>query len=188
MLLDPNFPQMVREFCARNGISPLYFAHRVSANTYLLDRMDRAGRSLAANTIALQAAMDEIEPPPLFATIGLVVTSPQSTNKLHQETANGGRQITGKYLSWRKTAGLEIIAQRPAWKFRHLPFGPYTLDVMVPRSDPADVDNRLKSLIDLLARMKITPDDKLLDRLSIERSDHVEPGKCAVSIKSLVAV
>lgn len=89
------------------------------------------------------------------------------------------------YRRWMNDAGSEIIAARPRLPIRELPPGWYCARMLWAASAPADVDNPVKVLLDLLHWMRITPDDRWCWGESAYRSRRIEPGRCEVTVWSL---
>jgi Holliday junction resolvase RusA-like endonuclease len=48
-----------------------------------------------------------------------------------------------------------------------------------------DIDNRSKGVIDFMVNMGLTPDDKHLWKVSIERNPNVPAGECHVTARSI---
>lgn len=58
------------------------------------------------------------------------------------------------------------------------------MEINLPEMMRGDIDNRSKAVIDFLASRGVTPDDKHLWKVSIERSRDVEPGWCHVRARA----
>ncbi len=139
---------------------------------------------LGESMTKLQAEMDKVEPkrltpPPIV--ICYVLSVPTSTNRLFTGTGKGKRK-TADYTDWIATAGGEILAQRPKMPIKALPSGPYAVTVEIPETDPGDIDNRMKAVLNLLVRMQITPDDRWLWVQGSRRSRTIPSGQIRVVI------
>ncbi len=112
-------------------------------------------------------------------TCRLVLPIPPSTNNLFRGGPRGGRYKTDAYKSWLDAAGWEIKLQRPP--ALHPPLRT-CLRVLIeaPLGPNRDIDNALKPVLDVLVKMGVIVDDKLVDHLEIIRRG--EAGKCAVSL------
>jgi Holliday junction resolvase RusA-like endonuclease len=83
------------------------------------------------------------------------IPAPPSTNSLYTNR-RGGRRKTDRYATWINAAGWDLKAQKPA----PLP-GPVVVDITVgPRRTNADIDNKIKAVLDLMVRHKIIDDDR----------------------------
>ena len=111
--------------------------------------------------------------------ITLELPSPPSTNDLHMR-GQRGVHVRRDVKAWKREAGLIMIADRAAGRARPLPAGWYTTHVVIPLTDPADADNRLKSLYDLLAEVRLTPDDAWHWGGTFGRSPHLPRGRLQV--------
>jgi hypothetical protein len=114
------------------------------------------------------------------------IPAPPSTNNLHgshidKATGKLRRHNTAVYKAWIDEAGWEIRIQGDnQFGIVPLPVFPNGLrQLLIEGVAGIDSDN-IKAIPDLLKRMKIIKDDKLIDRLVIERG---KPGdKVTVSI------
>lgn len=97
-------------------------------------------------------------------SVTLTIPVPPSANTLWKNVAGGGRRRTGGYNSWYEEAGWTINTQK-AGKIR----GPYQISIRVPMDARADIDNLVKPIVDLLVKMGVTSDDKMLQAVSIRR-------------------
>ncbi len=179
------FTSEVRAYCERQGISPLSLSVRVLKSSYALDRIERMSSRLGESMTKLQAEMDKVEPkrltpPPIV--ICYVLSVPTSTNRLF---IGKGKRKTADYTDWIATAGGEILAQRPKMPIKALPSGPYAVTVEIPETDPGDIDNRMKAVLDLLVRMQITPDDRWLWVQGSRRSRTIPSGQIRVVIRTV---
>jgi Holliday junction resolvase RusA-like endonuclease len=83
------------------------------------------------------------------------VPAPPSVNAAFRNTARG-RALTQKAVDWKGHAGWVLRQQRP----RHVP-GEVAVIVNVERnSASADIDNKVKLLLDLLVAHNVIEDDK----------------------------
>lgn len=89
------------------------------------------------------------------------------------------------YVRWIRDASTEILAARPRLPMRELPAGWYCARMFWSADAPADTDNPVKPLLDLLSYMQITPDDRWCWGESAYRSHRIESGRCEVTVWSL---
>lgn len=102
---------------------------------------------------------------------------PPSVNGLFFNRPHGGRGKTTAYKNWRDEAGWEIRRQR-------VPFieGQVGIDLIIQRpTASSDLDNRIKSSVDLLQHCHVIENDKLVVDLRARWGD-VEG--CRVSVWS----
>ena len=132
----------------------------------------------------MQHSLNSITASCLGVEFDLSVSTP--TNAMYARAKGGQVRISDPYRAWKLQAGKEILAQRPKMAVRSLPPGlPYGILIRVAVTDPADIDGRLKTLIDLLHQMRMTPDDKLLFDQRIYRASKAVPGLMRVRIWTL---
>lgn len=182
--VDELIEREVPAFCAAAGITPKTFARKTLGNTNDLPRLRRMADRLTRKIDRLRGAMWDGREPPERVTILLWLPSPTSTNNLYRRR-RAGMSKSQTYLAWVDAAGKEIIAQRPHLPHKSLPAGAFTAHLLVSRDDPGDIDNRLKSLLDLLHRMQVTPDDRHLWDARVTRSAAIKPGRCNVLLSSV---
>lgn len=92
---------------------------------------------------------------------------PPSTNSLFANVAGKGRVRTKRYKDWSSAAGWDLKGKG------HIP-GPFSIGIILSRKQRrsnADIDNRIKGLLDLIVEHQIVEDDRLCERLSIEYGD-----------------
>ena len=95
--------------------------------------------------------------------VSLTLPRPISTNELFVAVGNR-RVVSAKYAAWRKECGQEILAQSPGRVEGH-----FALTVRVPAKWRGDVSNSCKAIEDLLVAHGITGDDRLAERILLER-------------------
>lgn len=103
--------------------------------------------------------------------IRLRLPLPPSVNAMFINVAGRGRAKSALYKQWIEKAGWELKSQRPK-KIK----GRYDFTALVPENMPGDIDNRLKSLLDLLVTHQIIPDDRHARSVCISRSVMVDVG------------
>lgn len=198
MVHAQNFSEFIDEvdaYCAARGIAPSTLANRVLGGTYALTRMANKASQIDACIARLRAAMEanqigkdkgEAEQPrPVIETpsISLDLPVPTSTNALQRSTKTGKRYNSKDYTAWRTLASNLILVERAKWAKKGLPLDqPYAAQILVSDRDKADIDNRVKALLDVLRHMSITPDDKYLNSLSVDRSALVSPSRITVTV------
>ena len=102
-------------------------------------------------------------------TDALQIPWPPSTNSLWR--ARAGRNILSQhYRDWRKTAGLEVMAQRPK---KHSGPVSIAIELSAPNKRAFDIDNRSKALLDLLVMCHVIE----ADDSSVVRELHVRCGE-----------
>lgn len=99
--------------------------------------------------------------------IDMVLTLPPSFNRAYDVDAAGGRYLKKHYREWKKAAGQEVMAARAKARCRALGTGRYGIRIRWPEEDIADIDNRIKALLDLLRWTGTTPDDKWCRHMSV---------------------
>jgi Holliday junction resolvase RusA-like endonuclease len=97
--------------------------------------------------------------------VAFVVPVPPSLNSCFVNAAGKGRVRSAEYKAWMDAAGFLLASQRPGRVD-----GPYQVIIRLPKEMRGDIDNRGKPLIDLMVKHKITPDDRHLHKLTIERT------------------
>lgn len=97
--------------------------------------------------------------------LSFVVPVPPSTNALFVNIPGRGRARSKAYRSWLDEAGHLLATQRPG-RIE----GRFAVLVRVPEKTRLDLDNAYKAIGDLMVKHRITSDDKLLQRLTIERT------------------
>ncbi len=93
-------------------------------------------------------------------TLHLAVSVPPSVNAMYLNLPGRGRVKTGAYKKWCKEAEWAIAGAK-AWQANKRAFGPgFKVTLFLPMNMRGDIDNRLKPILDLLVRMRVTVDDK----------------------------
>lgn len=88
-----------------------------------------------------------------------------------------GRIKTPAYKAWEAEAHLEVMRQRPGRIS-----GPVAIALKVARrSSQADIDNRIKPLVDFLVHASLIDDDRNVTAVSAEWAPR-ELGRCLVTI------
>ncbi len=110
-----------------------------------------------------------------FAGADLVLRLPvaPSVNRLY--TSRGGRAHThiksAQYRDWLQDADNWYLTQRAKIRNYTPTLGPYTVDIVVPKTR-GDPDNRIKATLDYLVKRGLTPDDRHCRRATVT----VDPG------------
>jgi crossover junction endodeoxyribonuclease RusA len=116
-------------------------------------------------------------PPADAVTLNLPL--PPSTNNLFVTIPKKGRVRSQDYCRWHKRAFDELTAQK-AGKVK----GRFSIVISVGRiKRRADVDNRSKAILDLLAGV-VTDDDSYCERMSIGWSDEVPAERVSVTVRA----
>src|SRR6476620_12266894 len=100
---------------------------------------------------------------------------PPSANSIWRSV--GGRNVASEgYRAWKRTAGLELMVQRPK---KHT--GPVSVEIRLSPPDRRryDLDNRVKPVLDALVTGGIIEGDdtRIVRRIVIELGDG-DPGAC----------
>ena len=119
-----------------------------------------------------------------------VSTSANRLKKPVRQVLKSGQVVSGmkrnkEYNAWRRVAMQEILAQRPALAVKTLGPGWYNLSLRLAMQDPAGIDNREKSVADVLVAMGATPDDRWMHSKDTQRSKEVPLGKCVVTVSQV---
>ncbi len=93
---------------------------------------------------------------------------PPATNNLYFNAPGKGRVKTERYAGWLDESGWRIAAQRPGRIV-----GPFATEITVTRPDNRrrDLDNMLKPILDCLVKYRVTADDSLARRHTIQWAD-----------------
>ncbi|MDE2020425.1 MAG: RusA family crossover junction endodeoxyribonuclease [Patescibacteria group bacterium] len=94
---------------------------------------------------------------------------PPSVNAAYANIPGVGRIASKRLRAWKKEAGWQILIQKPTRVY-----GPYTLEITLPRKMRGDISNRIKACEDLLVELSVTPDDRFCEGISIKRGDVTE--------------
>ena len=97
--------------------------------------------------------------------VAFVVPLPPSTNSLFVNIPGKGRARSKAYRAWLEEAGYLLASQRPGSVS-----GPFSVIVRIPEKARLDLDNAYKAIGDIMVKHRITSDDKLLHKLTIERT------------------
>lgn len=114
-------------------------------------------------------------------TVAFSVPVPPSLNMCFSNAPGRGRVKTPVYRAWIEEAGWMLASQRPG-KIQ----GPYQAIIRLPENTRGDIDNRAKAVLDLMVKHKITPDDRHLHKLVVERTPGI--ASACVSVLSWEAV
>ena len=112
--------------------------------------------------------------------ISLSLPAPPSLNSSYANLPGRGRIASRALKSWKKEAGLRILLQKPGKIVGWFQFEA-TIQRM-PRQKCADIDNRIKHLVDICVAHGVVDDDKLM--VSV-KGTWVSPGAgdaCRVTI------
>lgn len=99
---------------------------------------------------------------------------PPSVNAMFANLLNGrgkrpGRVKTSEYRDWCRRAGIHMLLQGPLRKIT----GPVAIRIIVSENARGDLDNRTKSVLDLLVHHQIIEDDskRIVRKLLLEWGD-----------------
>ena len=99
--------------------------------------------------------------------VALDLPKPISVNALWRASKTGGVYLAPKYKAWTAEVGYLINAARVGGVR-----GPYALTIRVTAKWRGDLDNCVKSLSDALQEHGVIENDRLAQRVLIERSDN----------------
>ena len=107
---------------------------------------------------------------------------PPSTNALYANVKGKGRIITEEYADWKREAGWTLKAQHPPKFHKPVTIG---IELCPPHSRRFDLDNRTKSVLDLLVTHLVIPDDnsELVRSVTVSRVDTGAP--CTVIVREI---
>jgi Holliday junction resolvase RusA-like endonuclease len=112
--------------------------------------------------------------------ICITLPKPPTVNQLYRNVPRKGRVRTEHYNRWRQHAGWLVQAER----FRPIN-GRYRFCLEIHEDDPADVDGRVKAVLDLFVWLGLTGDDRLCWSCHTDRVPAVEPGSVNVTIEEI---
>ena len=96
-------------------------------------------------------------------------TEPISLNSIYNNVKGKGRVKTKKYTTWTNDVLWELKAQNRS--NMRVVDGYFGIEITFHRQlTKADIDNCIKPLVDCLVKAGIVPDDRKLERVSIEKS------------------
>lgn len=98
--------------------------------------------------------------------ITLKLPVPPSANNLFANMKGQGRIRSEKYLKWINDAGWHLKAQKPGSIS-----GRYSLSIVLPAKTRGDIDNRIKSISDLIVSHRVVQDDSYAWAVSIRRDE-----------------
>lgn len=114
--------------------------------------------------------------------VTLELPTPPSVNNAWTNVPGTGRVRSPGYRRWHKQAFDELGLQSPGRIH-----GKFAVVINVARiKGRADVDNRIKPILDLLAGT-VTDDDANCERVSAGWSDDLEPGRVTVIVRRAAA-
>jgi Holliday junction resolvase RusA-like endonuclease len=116
-----------------------------------------------------------------FEPVRLTLDLPPSSNNMFVNNNRGGRVKSQAYMRWRRSALLDMLAQRPGRIA-----GPYRVQILAGRPTvSSDIDNRVKPILDLLAG-QITDDDRHCIGFCAYWSGKVPKGKVEITVQGVL--
>lgn len=110
----------------------------------------------------------------------LLLPIPPSVNGMWINIPGRGRARSKDYRRWKTAAGWELMLQKPKKIV-----GPYEVRILIGRkSRRADIDNRIKGLVDLLVEHGVVEDDRHMQSVSCGWADDVEKGLARVIVEA----
>jgi crossover junction endodeoxyribonuclease RusA len=106
---------------------------------------------------------------PSVQVVTLDLPTPISTNDIWKPVNRGkyaSLVLSKAYLAWQAEAGFKLNTQRPG-----IVEGPYAVTIKVSHKWRGDLDNASKATSDLLQAHGVIENDKLAQRVLIERGD-----------------
>jgi Holliday junction resolvase RusA-like endonuclease len=119
---------------------------------------------------------------PKSSRITLDLSLPPSVNRLWK-VSNGKLYRSPQYMQWLKTAGVELISQKPKLPCKAIS-GPYSMILRLKLGGASDLDNRIKAVSDLLQAHQIIQNDNLCRKLLVLWDENL-PVACRVTIRSI---
>lgn len=117
------------------------------------------------------------EPPSANALLRNVSASERATALRHGKSLPG-RVKSAAYLTWANAAGWELASQRPG-RIE----GRYELTIAVSEDARLDLDNAPKAVSDLAQTHGLIANDRLAERVIVERDPAVPPRRIMVTLK-----
>lgn len=113
--------------------------------------------------------------------INLRLTLPPSLNQAWINLPGRGRAKSRAYKSWIKAAQWELAVQKPK------PIsGSYDVRIFLGvKPNKGDADNRIKAILDLLSKQKVTSDDRHMRQVTCQWTKDVEPGFARIEIEAV---
>ncbi len=111
-------------------------------------------------------------PPPSRKPVKCVMLDlprPISVNRLWRTTKGGGWYPSAEYKAWKDEVGLIANANRIGCVS-----GPFAATIRIKARWRGDIDNVAKGLLDVLQALGVIQNDKLAQKIVIERSAEVE--------------
>ena len=94
------------------------------------------------------------------------IPAPPSANAMYRILRNGKRVKTSRYLKWRNSAGYIMRASLPSQSRKT----PLEVTIRAAVSRRRDIDNVCKPTLDALQCCGVIPDDRWVDKLTVERA------------------
>jgi crossover junction endodeoxyribonuclease RusA len=113
-------------------------------------------------------------------SVTLALPVPPSTNNLFINVRGRGRIKSQRYRDW--------VLEAHSWLKQQtcgVVIGAYLVEITLPEMIRGDIDNRIKPISDFLVTEGVTPDDKYMWKVSVERNPNVPPGECHVTARSI---
>lgn len=106
---------------------------------------------------------------------------PPSLNACYRNLPGKGRVKTGALKNWSKDAqGYFALAKKHIEPVTSA----YKLTINIPQNMRGDGDNRIKPIADLLATLKLTPDDRHCQEFRVVRSPDVREHFCLIEVEA----
>ena len=112
--------------------------------------------------------------------VSLTLPRPISTNALFANAGKKGRVSSKEYTAWKLECGVELMRQRPGRVE-----GAYALTIRIPAKARLDLGNSEKAISDLLQSHRVISNDKLAERILLERWPEQYVQVLVVSTKEL---
>ena len=104
---------------------------------------------------------------------------PPSVNHMHK-SGRGYRYSTAEYRNWQRSAGWEVLRQKPV----PLTACRYEVELTLPAKLRGDIDNRIKPVLDLLVKLGVVPDDRFCASVRAS-ADKALVNLASVSVRSV---
>lgn len=161
------------------GLSPVSLADGVSSAALPGRFLPELGRGFTVPAIFQPNSEGDTQIPAVNVNgaVRLELPIPPSANRLWRSI---GRRviISPEYAAWKRRAGVELMAARPA----QIP-GHYALALVLPKKMRGDIDNRVKPVSDLMQAHGVITNDNLCNLIVISRGD-VPANRCRITVSA----
>ena len=97
--------------------------------------------------------------------MSIILSLPPSINRAYKTTRQGGFYKSAECKLWERTAGYELMAQKPP----HDLTGPIYVGVVIYISRDRDCDSGIKPILDLLQKQSIYANDSQVVHINMKK-------------------